>query len=115
MKAIKKQLVLNKVDYFEKHLNIIKPFIPKELTPKEIKVLAVFMSFEGELAKDRFGPTARKMVMDIADISAGGLGNYLRALKDKEFLKEAGGNMEIWPILFPEEKEQVYMFKIIRQ
>lgn len=112
-RVIKKQLALSKVNYYEKHLNIIKPFLPMELTPKEIEVLAVFMSIEGDLSSDRFGTSARKIVMSTTGISPGGLGNYLKALKEKGYLREDNqGSLSIWPLLYPDEKEQAYMFMI---
>ena len=43
-------------------MEIINPFLPIKLTPREIEVLAAFMSLENELAEDRFGTTARKVV-----------------------------------------------------
>lgn len=116
MEIISKQLTLPKIKYYEMHLNVIKPFIPQEMTPMEIKVLAVFMSLEGDVARDRFGTTARRIVMDETGVSPGGLGNYLKALKTKQFIKELeDGKIEIWPLLYPEEQQQKYMFKISKK
>lgn len=111
MKPIVKQLKLSKNDYYIKHLSIINTFLPKHLTPKEIEVLAAFMSLEGDIAEDRFGTSARKLVMSQLNLSPGGLGNYLRTLKDEGFIND---NMEILPILHPSPNEQTYMFKLAR-
>jgi DNA-binding MarR family transcriptional regulator len=110
---IKKQLTLPTRQYYEKHLTIVNVFLPVNLTPKEIEVLAVFMSFEGSIATDRFGTSARKMVREELGISSGGLGNYLRSLIDKGFLKEDGkNNFIILPVLYPSENRQEYLFQL---
>lgn len=49
MAIIQKGLVgLIGKDYYIRHLSIINPFLPVELTPKEREVLGTFMSFKGE-------------------------------------------------------------------
>jgi DNA-binding CsgD family transcriptional regulator len=106
---IKKEVRLTRDAYYAKHLAIINPMLPISLTPKEIEVLASFMSLSGDIANDRFGTTARKLIMDKLSISISGLGNYLKSLKDKGFIK---GN-KILPILFPEEEIQDYRFRLI--
>lgn len=116
MNPIKKQLVLEKNDYYVKHLSIINNFLPETLAPKEIEVLAAFMSLEGDIAKDRFGTSARKLVMEQVNISPGGLGNYLKSFKIKSFIrKNQEGKLTILPILYPEELEQGYMFKLMKK
>lgn len=114
MEPIKKKLTLPKKEYYTRHLSIVNVFLPVKMTPKEIEVLAGFMSFEGEIAEQRFGTTARKLVMDSMGIKPGGLGNYLRGLKTKGFLKELGHNdFEILAMLFPNKDYQNYMFQLI--
>ena len=107
---IKKQLILTRDAYYNKHLAIINPLLPISLTPKEIEVLAGFMALKGDIANDRFGTTARKLIMDKLSLSLSGLGNYLKSLKDKGFIKQ---DNTILPLLFPEEKQQMYEFKLI--
>lgn len=110
---IQKQVTLPAKQYYEKHLTIVNVFLPITLTPKEIEVLATFMSLEGSIAADRFGTSARKLVRDELSLSAGGLGNYLKSLKDKGFIKEnAENSFTILPILHPSENKQNYIFQL---
>lgn len=116
MEQIKKHLKLSKDQYYESHLSIVNCILPVKLTPTEISVLAAFMSLNGDIGKDRFGTTARKMVKKKLGISASGLSNYLRDLKNKEFLlEEKEKEYTILPLLFPEEKEQLYLFKLVNE
>lgn len=115
MNPIKKQLVLGKNEYYVKHLSIINNFLPKELAPKEIEVLAAFMALEGDIANDRFGTSARKIVMEQVGISPGGLGNYLKSFKEKKFVTKVDGKLNILPILYPNESHQGYMFKLVKK
>jgi len=112
MKVIRKKLILNKKDYYKIHLNIINSILPVKLTSKELEVLAVFMSLEGDIKKDPFGTSGRKIVMSIVGISPGGLGNYLHSLKKKGFINIVNNKLNILNILIPEEKNQFYEFKI---
>ena len=111
---IRKLETLNKGDYYNRHLEVINPFLPIKLTPKEIEVLAAFMSLEGELGNDRFGTTARKVVMERIGISPGGLGNYLKSLKSKGFVYKDYGALHVAKIVQPNPKEQTYQFKIVK-
>lgn len=108
---------LSRADYYIKHLGIINPFLPTELTPKEREVLGVFMSFTGHLAEgDRFGTTFRKEVKKQLKLSDGGLGNHIRALKNKSAVtEELGGVLTVQKYLFPSENQQFYQFKIIQK
>ena len=83
------------------------------MTPKEAEVLAIFMALEGDISSDPFGTSGRKIVRNKMNISSGGLGNYLRDLKDKGFiLTKVDGELYILPILIPQDKEQGYQFKL---
>ena len=113
MEILKKQLRLDKYQYYTTHLAIVNALLPIKLTPKEIEVLGIFMSFEGELAKERFGTTGKKLVKDKLKLSQPGLSNYIKSLLKKGFLKKISGNMEILPILHPEKEVQSYQFKLI--
>ena len=116
MKEIKKILRLPKIAYFETHLSIINCILPKKMTPTEIKVMAAFMCLEGDVAQYRFGPTAKKIVMNVVNpekpLTPAGLSNHIGSLIDKGFLLKSNGITTILPILMPEEKEQLYMFKL---
>lgn len=116
MRIIKKLLKLGRLDYYKKHLFIINYILPVQMTPKEIEVLAAFMSLEGDIVKDSFGSSGRKIVMDKLNIQPGGLGNYLSQLKDKGFIIENKDTKElsILPILIPNNKEQIYQFKLVQ-
>ena len=106
--VIRKTLSLTKEDYYIKHLAIINPMLPGHLTPREIEVLACFMSLTGSIAEDRFGTTARKFVMQELNLTLPGLSNHLKSLKNKKFI---AGNI-ILPILFPTPQYQEYSFKL---
>jgi DNA-binding MarR family transcriptional regulator len=111
---IRKVLRLDGDSFYVKHLEIINPFLPIKLTPKEIEVLAAFMSLEGELAEDRFGTTARKIVMKKLNITPGGMGNYLKSLKTKGFVFKRHGAFYIAPIVMPSSnKTQDYRFRLV--
>lgn len=114
MKEAKKLLRLGKQDYYETHLAIINCILPTKLTPKEIEVLAAFMSLEGDIAQYRFGPSAKKIVMKLVNLSPAGLSNYISQLIEKKFLVRKGDLIEIYPLLIPDEQEQVYIFKLIK-
>ena len=115
MRPVQKQLILKGKQYYEKHLTIVNVFLPVSLTPKEIEVLAAFMSLEGSIALDRFGTSARKLVMAELKIVPGGLGNYLRDLKKKKFIIESPTGLTILPLLHPSGESQTYMFKLIKE
>lgn len=118
MNPIQKVLKLTKYEYYETHLSIINALLPTKMTPMEIKVLSRFMALEGDIAIDRFGTSARKIVRDNLNISTAGLSNYIGekgSLTEKKFIYQKPGTdlIEILPLLFPEKEEQGYMFKII--
>lgn len=113
MQEIKKLLRLPKPEYYQTHLSLINPILPVKMTPKEIEVLAAFMGLEGDISQYRFGPSAKKLVMREVGITPAGLSNYLRTLTDKKFLIKTGDITTILPILYPEEGEQFYKFKLV--
>lgn len=115
MQEIIKRLELSRLRYFSTHLSIMNCILPKKMTPMEITVMATYMSLEGEVAKYRFGPTANKIVREDLQISAAGLSNYTRFLKEKGFLRKVGGMVEILPILIPEPEKQLYTIQIVNQ
>ena len=115
MKEIRKALKLSKIEYFETHLALINCILPKKLTPMEIKVLAAFMSLEGDIAQYRFGPSAKKIIMSQLDLKPAGLSNYITSLLNKGFLIKKGDIIEILAILIPENETQLYMFKLVNE
>ena len=112
MEIIKKALRLSREDYYKKHLLIINHILPVQMTPKEAEVLAAFMSLQGDIAKDPFGTSGRKIVREKLGISAGVLGNYLDQLKSKKFIYVEDRDLKILPILIPKDKVQGYQFKL---
>lgn len=114
MKIIKKDLKLkSKKDYFLKHLQIIVPYLPVDISPKEMEVLACFMTISDE--DKRFSTEGRKKVKSMIDkLSDGGLGNFLRSLKDKGIiLSQQDGTLYIHKALIPMgDGKQEYQFSI---
>lgn len=113
MKKITKVLKLNEVEFYQKHLEIVNAMLPVKLTPKEIEVLGNFLSLKGQIAEeDRFGTSCRKIIKERMDLKDGGLGNYIKSLKDKKFIIEGKKGLEILPFLMIDDDTVVYMFKI---
>lgn len=112
MKTIRKLLKLSKQEYYKKHLLIINPLLPQQVTTKEAEILGAFMSLDGELAKDPFGTTGRKLVRESTGTSPGGLGNHLRSLKEKRFILETNNELHFIPQLIPAKNGQEYNFKL---
>lgn len=117
MGVIKKIMNVTKEDYYVVHLSIINPLLPVRMTPKELEVLGTFMSLTGDIAEaDRFGTTCKKIVKEKLNLSDGGLGNYIKTLKEKGFIYYSmDGKLSILDVLQADEKSQGYMFKIIEE
>lgn len=102
--------------YYMKHLEIISPFLPAHLTPKEIEVLGWFMSFEETNILKRFDTPYRKIVRKELNLSHSGLSGHINILKSKyAVVEELGEILSINTHLFPNEGEQLYQFKIKRK
>ena len=112
MKALSKRLELPVSEYYKVHLNIVNSLLPIKLTPKEVEVLALFMSLQGDIAKDRFGSTAKKLVKQELSLSDGGLSNYIKTLKQKGFISPTN---EIPTLLTPNVDKQEYFLQIINK
>ena len=112
---IKRTLTLPKSKYYQIHLSIINPLLPEgaQMTPKEIEVLAIFMSLDGDIGQDRFGTTAKKIVKEQLKLSDGGLGNYMSSFKNKQLIVLKEGKLQIQPLLMASANEQDYTFKLI--
>jgi len=108
---IKKQLILDKFNYYKTHLMIINPLLPINLTPKEIELLTHFMVLNGSIAHDRFGTTGRKLVKERMKLSSASMSNYMKGLRDKGFINDN----EIISILFPDTQKQEYYFKLTKK
>ena len=116
-RLIQKSILSKGRFYFQSHLEIINSFFPVRLTPKEIEFLSAFMNKEGELVKEgRFNTIIRKKVKEELGLSDGGMGNYVKSLKEKGAIKEdSEGKLDVNPILFPNKKEQYYQFKLEKE
>jgi hypothetical protein len=113
--TVQKRLKLPKNDYYAKHLSIMNVFLPVKMTPKEIETLANFMSLDGDIANDRFGSSARKIVMNQMKIKPGGLGNYLDTLQKKKFItRDPVHKFIIWAVLYPDPTMQNYQFQLLK-
>lgn len=112
MRPIRKLMKLSKDEYYKKHLLIINPLLPQQVTPKEAEVLGAFMALEGDISKDPFGTTGRKQVRERLNLSPGGLGNHLRVLKEKEFIVEKDNKLQLLSYLIPAKDGQLYEFKL---
>lgn len=114
MKPLMKSLTLNEKEFFVTHMHVVNALLPVKLSQKEIEVLAVFMSFTGTIASDRFSTTGKKMVREILGLSAQSLWNYVNSLKAKKLvIPDDDGKLTILPILFPQNRsEQKYIIKI---
>ena len=117
MGVIKKIMNVSKDEYFIVHLSIINPLLPVKMTPKEVEVLGTFMGIEGEVAeKDRFGTTCKKIVKEKLNLSDGGLGNYIKSLKEKGFLYYNENKVLcLLDVLLADKTGQSYMFRIIEE
>lgn len=112
MEVIAKGFKLGSEKYHELHLSLINCILPKKMTPKEVEVIAAFMSLKGDIKVDQFGATARKIVRDRLGLSYAGLSNHMSSLLEKGFLIEREGRIIILPLLIPEKKIQLYQFKL---
>lgn len=113
---ITRNLRLPKEKYFEIHLSLINPLLPVTLTPKEIEVLARFMALEGDIATDRFGTSAKKIIKQELNLTDGGLSNYMGSLKRKTVLYiNPAGVLTIQPAMLCDDTEQQYQFKLQNQ
>lgn len=113
MEIKKKLLRLPKIEYYKTHLSIVNCVLPVKMTPKELEIMATFLSLEGDIARYRFGPSAKKIVMKELNLKPAGLSNHMSSLLEKGFLKKVGDIVEILPLLIPNKEEQQYLFKIV--
>ena len=112
VRPIAKSLLLEEIEYYSTHLSLINCVLPVKLKPKEVEVLAHFMTFKEDPENERFSSHNRKIVRNRLNISHGGLSNYINSLRDKKFLVGRGKDVRILPLLMPNTSEQTYMFKL---
>ncbi len=122
MQVITKALKADKVGYYEKHLLILNVILPEEqfpekLKPKEIEVLATFMSQDKNIIEDdMFNVLARKKVMEALSMKPGGLGNHLKSMLDKNYLERhpVTKKLSAKKYLFPIDNGQGYRIKLVK-
>jgi hypothetical protein len=114
MQEIRKVLVLDRRSYYVTHLSLLNCLLPVTMTPMEVNVLAEFLALEGEITTYRFGPTARKVVMQELHLSPSGLSNYMRTLTDKGFLENDDGVLTVVATMLPEPLEQFFRVRLLR-
>ena len=110
-REIKKTLRLSQVDYYRMHIMIVSSFLPVRLTDREIDVLSQFLSFKGEFAEDRFGPSQRKIVMDRLGMKPPNLSKHLKTLRQAGVIK--GG--KVIDHFVPHSDVQLYKFQLVNE
>lgn len=117
MGILKKIMTVPREDFYVTHLSIINSLLPVKMTPKEIEVLGIFMAIDTEkTGQSRFGAAGKKIVKDRLKISSGGLGNYLKSLRDKGFIYYTENkDLAFIDILEADPTSQTYLFKIIKE
>ena len=109
-----KTLKLNRLDYYITHLKIINSIVSFELTDKEINVLAHFLSMEGDIRKDLFGSTSRKLVREQCNITLSGLTNYLNSLQVKRcVIRDELGNLRLHALIDINSTTHTYNLTLI--
>ena len=118
MKVLQKTVKVDKENFYKMHLNIVNSFQENKLTGTEIEVLAAFMSLDKSIIEeDMFNTLARKQVKEkLGNMSAGGLGNHLKSMINKDFLvkNEITNRITVVPALIPVDDSQGYQIKLIQ-
>lgn len=118
MRVIQKGRELSGVEYYVAHLEIINPMLPERLSPRELEMLAHFMSYEDDIAKvDPFNTFIRKKVRESLKLSSGAMSNHIRSLISKGVIYEDKHRevLFIKEYLIPDKISQGYQFKIINK
>lgn len=107
-----------KEDFYRVHFGISNFIFPVKLSEKEIEVLSAFLGEHPELTKDdMFNTFVRKRVREKLNLSYGGLGNYLRDLKEKGYIVAGeNGKLQVRPEVLPPEEHlgfQRYALKLM--
>lgn len=115
MKVLQKIKTVERNEYMYWHLRIMMSMLPSMLTETELKVLAEFMSLEGEeFESDRFSSVCRRMVQERLGITQPSMSNYLKQLEAKGYIQrtEVLRKRFVPEFLFPENDMQGYQFKL---
>ena len=82
-KRVKKE-VIDRKDFYPKYLKLINVILPVPLTTREIEVLSAFMELKGDIATERFGTQARKIVRERFNFKKhSNIDNYIKYFKNK--------------------------------
>jgi DNA-binding MarR family transcriptional regulator len=112
---ITKSLELEKYDYYKYHISLTNVLLNKDLSSKEIDVLAAFLSFEKKyIEEDMFNTYVRREVRKKMGLSPGGLGNHLKSLLLKKCIdkNEITEKITVKPYFIPTEFGQGYQIKL---
>lgn len=94
---------LDKHTYIRMYVRIVEAISPLDvLTSREIDVLSMFLSFEGEVAEQsRFSGNFRKVAMDKLGMKTAQMTNILKELRKKEVIRKEGGIDTVHPLYIP--------------
>jgi DNA-binding MarR family transcriptional regulator len=118
MQIISKIIKVDPYTYHLTFLEVLNVLMIKKLTPKEMEVLAAFMSQDESLIEDDlFNGIVRKKVMEKLGLKPGGLGNHLDQMIKKKFLVKhpITKRITIKPFLKPEENNQGFRIKLEKE
>ena len=117
MERAKTIISKDRFDFLEQYYSLMNLFFPedKRMTGTEAKVLACFMSVEGELAEiDRFGSSSRKLVTKKLGLTASGISNYTRSLRDKGIMElDKNGDFTVPAIFNAPYVETTVIIKLV--
>jgi len=108
----------SKEEFYKIHFGITNFMFPMKLSEKEIEVLSAFLGELSEFTKDdMFNTFVRKRVREKLNLSHGGLGNYIGALKKKRVIMEdESKKLIVNPAILPPEEHlgfQRYALKLV--
>ena len=117
-KRVKKETIKRK-EFYPKYLKLVNVILPKPLTLREIDVLSAFMELNGDIASERFGTQARRLIRERFKFnSPSNIDNYIKYFKDKGVvIKDKTNKLILNPrINIPEEEKELeltfrYIFK----
>jgi|TARA_Y100000310_G_scaffold340276_1_gene435454 SOS-response transcriptional repressor LexA len=115
-KRVKKETIKRKA-FYPKYLKLVNVILPKPLTLREIDILSAFMELNGDIASERFGTQARRLIKERFKFnSPSNIDNYIKYFKDKGvIIKDKTNKLILNPrINIPEgEKELELTFRYI--
>lgn len=112
-KLIQKSILEKGRYYYQRHIEIVINFFPVKLTPKEVEFVAAFMEKDPDKhGGNRFSTTSRKEVREELGLTYGNMSNLISSCVEKAALKKEDKKIFINPLLFPNDKEQYYQFKL---